>query len=109
MCCIFWVWNTIPLRLKLTAKAFLLLPAQPGADVSLKQTKTGPRQVRKPAGGLLHAALFSGTIAALLRLLLILHKSNKLAHKLHLLRRKTGRKLDGALVAAVHIRGVAPV
>ena len=30
-CCIFWVLNTIPLRPKLTAKAFSLSPASRGA------------------------------------------------------------------------------
>ena len=90
---------------KLTAKVFYL--RQAGADISAKADQNRPRQESLSCRGL-HAALFSGTIAALLRLLLILHKATNW-RKLHLLRRKTGRKLMGALVAAVTHRGVAPV
>ena len=44
--CIFWGLNTIPLRSKLTVKAFLLSTAQPRGVVSLKQIRP---QGRAPA------------------------------------------------------------
>ena len=45
-CYILWVLNTILLRSKLTAKAFLLAPAQPRVVVSLKLTKAGGRPLQ---------------------------------------------------------------
>ena len=45
-CCILWVLNTILLRSKLTAKAFLLAPAQPRVVVSLKLANAGGRPLQ---------------------------------------------------------------
>lgn len=55
-CCILWVLNTILLRSKLTAKAFLLAPAQPRVVVSLKQKNEKRHGFAMPFFALYHRA-----------------------------------------------------
>ena len=73
------------------------------------KAQNGPpaRRKRRPGAILQPSGLRPG--AVLRCLFLILHKGNELAHQLHLLRRKIGRKLNGVLIAPVYVRGVAPV